>query len=236
MRGGSRSWNGKCASFAGRRRQDLLDRGRPAWYGGTVATTWALAFAQLQEADPGAAGLLRLLAFCAPEAIPLRLLMQPRPGLTDDLPPALAEVLAPLLDDELAAGDAVAALRRYSLARPARDGAVSVHRLVQAVTADQMSRELAAGWRQAAAAVIEAALPGDPEDPAAWPVFAALLPHTQAALGRARDGMQKVASYLGYSGNYAAARPGRTRIRGGALHRAIGITDTGIRACARSSD
>ena len=34
----------------------------------------------LQQAAPGAVGLLRLLAFCAPEAIPLRLLLQPRPG------------------------------------------------------------------------------------------------------------------------------------------------------------
>src|SRR5215831_7624987 len=57
-----------------KRRADLLDRGQPARYGGTVATTWALAFTQLQGSDPGAAGLLRLLAFCAPEAIPLRLL------------------------------------------------------------------------------------------------------------------------------------------------------------------
>jgi hypothetical protein len=39
----------------------------------------------------------------------------------------------PLLGDELAAGDAVAALRRYSLVTPAGDGLVSVHRLVQAL-------------------------------------------------------------------------------------------------------
>ena len=36
--------------------------------------------AAVQQTAPGAAGLLRLLAFCAPEAIPLRLLLQPRPG------------------------------------------------------------------------------------------------------------------------------------------------------------
>ena len=142
-----------------RRRADLLARGRPDEYPETVATTWSLAFAHLEQAAPGAAGLLRLLAFCAPEAIPLRLLLQPRPGLTDGLPPAVAETLALLLDDELAAGDAVAALRRYSLARPAGDGAVSVHRLVQAVTADQLPEELRDAWRQAAATVIEAALP-----------------------------------------------------------------------------
>ena len=70
-------------------------------------------------------------------------------------------MLAPLLEDELAAGDAIAALRRYSLISPPADGSVSVHRLVQAVTADQMPAELAQAWRQAAAALIEAAIPDD---------------------------------------------------------------------------
>ena len=63
------------------RRAELLARGEPAGYSKTVASTWALAFDRLQQAEPGAVGLLRLLAFCAPEAIPLRLLLQPRPGL-----------------------------------------------------------------------------------------------------------------------------------------------------------
>ena len=75
--------------------------------------------------------------------------------------PEVAPVLAPLLEDELAAGDAIAALRRYSLISPPADGSVSVHRLVQAVTADQMPAELARQWRQAAAALIEAAIPAD---------------------------------------------------------------------------
>ena len=188
------------------RRADLLARSSVTGYGGTVATTWALAFGRLQEAAPGAAGLLQLLAFCAPEAVPLRLLLAPRPGLADQLNPEVAPALAPLLDDELAAGDAVAALRRYSLVRPAGDGAVSVHRLVQAVTADQMPADLAGAWRQAAAALIEAALPGDPQQPAAWPAFAALLPHAQAALPADSAGMATIAYYLGSSGGYAAAR------------------------------
>ena len=119
---------------------DMLARGEPTGYGQTVATTWALAFEQLQQAAPGAVGLLRLLAFCAPEAIPLRLLLQPRPGLADELGAEVAPVLVPLLEDELAAGDAIAALRRYSLVTPAADGAVSVHRLVQAVTAGPDAR------------------------------------------------------------------------------------------------
>ena len=101
----------------------------------------------LQHAAPGAVGLLRLLAFCAPEAIPLRLLLQPRPGLAGSSA-EVAPVLAPLLEDPLAASDAVAALRRYSLITPAGDGLVSVHRLVQAVTLDQMPAEVASQWQR----------------------------------------------------------------------------------------
>ena len=185
------------------RRADLLARGEPTGYGKTVASTWALAFDRLQQTAPGAVGLLRLLAFCAPEAIPLRLLLQPRPGLAERLGDEVAPVLAPLLEDPLAAGDAIAALRRYSLVTPAADGSVSVHRLVQAVTADQMPAELARQWRQAAAALIEAAIPGDTELPGTWPMCAALLPHAQAALADDSDGMARIANYLGSSGGYA---------------------------------
>ena len=150
------TWHRSCSGAP-----DLLGRGEPTGYPETVATTWRLAFEDLQHAAPGAAGLLRLLAFCAPEAIPLRLLLQPRPGLAEQLGEEVAPVLVPLLEDELAAGDAIAALRRYSLISPPADGSVSVHRLVQAVTADQMPAELASQWRQAAAALIEAAIPDD---------------------------------------------------------------------------
>ena len=114
---------GYLSSFL-RRRADLLGRGEPTGYPETVATTWRLAFEDVQHAAPGAAGLLRLLAFCAPEAIPLRLLLQPRPDVAGRLGEQVAPVLTPLLEDELAAGDAIAALRRYSLVTLAGDGLV----------------------------------------------------------------------------------------------------------------
>ena len=199
------SLKGYLVSFRNRRR-DLLGRGEPAGYDKTVATTWALAFAELEQSAPGAAGLLRLLAFYAPEPVPLRLLLQPRPGIADDLSSQVAGVLVPLLEDELAAGDAIAALRRYSLARPVGDGAVSVHPLVQAVTIDQMPADLAGAWRRAAAELIEAAIPGNPRLHDTWPAFAAIFPHAQAALDAGSDGMERIAHYLGSSGSYAAAR------------------------------
>jgi len=194
------------------RRADLLRRGEPTGYRQTVATTWTLAFEDLQQAAPCASGLLRLLAFCAPEAIPLRLLLQPRAGLAGRLAPEIAPVLMPLLEDRLAAGDAIAELRRYSLITPASGGSVSVHRLVQAVTADQMPAELASRWRQAAAALIEGAIPGDAAPPGTWPVYAALLPHAQAALAASSDGMARMADYLGRSGSYTAAQELHRRV------------------------
>jgi hypothetical protein len=118
----------------------------------------------------------------------------------------VAAVLVPLLEDELAADDAIAALRRYSLISPPAGGSVSVHRLVQAVTADQMPAELASQWRQAAAALIQVAILGDVALPGAWPTCAALLPHAQAVLDLTSSGMFRIGNYFGYSGNYPAAR------------------------------
>jgi hypothetical protein len=195
-----------------RRRADLLARGEPAGYPGTVAATWVLAFTQVEEAAPAAAGLLRLLACCAPEAIPLRLLLQSRPGLADQFPAEVRPVLVPLLEDELAAGDAVAALRRYSLVRPAAGGAVSVHPLVQAVTADHMPDEPRDAWRRAAAALIGAAIPAEPWIAGTWPVYAMLLPHIQVAAPADSAAAAAIADYLGYSGSYRLARESMARV------------------------
>ena len=146
---------------------DLMGRGEAAGYGKQVTTTWALAFDQIQQGAPGAAGLLRLLACCAPDAVPLRLLLQPRPALSGTFGPEVGPLLEPLLADPLAVDDAVTVLRRFSLISAPQDGAVSVHRLVQAVTLAPLPEETAGAWRQAAAALIEAALPADPQLPAA---------------------------------------------------------------------
>ena len=188
-----------------RRRPEMLARGEPTGYGSTVAATWSLAFGRLEQSAPSAAGLLRLLACCAAEAIPLRLLLRPRPELAESLGLEVASLLVPLLEDPLAADDAVAALRQYSLISAPHEGTVSVHRLVQAATLALLPPERAAAWQQAARALIEAALPGDTQQPETWPVYAALLAHAQAALTPGSDGMQRVASYLGWIGNYTAA-------------------------------
>jgi len=198
------------------RRSDMLARGEPAGYRRTVAPTWALAVDRLLQTSPEGVGLLRLIAFYAPEAIPLGLLLHPIAGLDGQLGQQVSRPLNRLLDDALVARGAIDALRRYSLITPAVEpatgepatggGPVSVHRLVQAVTIDQMPESLASGWRRAAAATVEAALPADPRQPSAWPAFAALLPHAQAALAPHAAGLARVADYLGHSGCPRAAR------------------------------
>jgi hypothetical protein len=205
MQAAGRSIAGYLALFR-QRRTDLLARGDIPGYGKQVTTTWALAFDQLQHAAPQAIGLLRLLACCAPEQIPLHLLLQPRHGLAESLGPEVAPLLRPLLEDALAADGAVAALRRFSLISPPVEGSVSVHRLVQDVTLAQLPEDQVEAWRQAARSLIDAALPADTDRPGTWPICAALLPHVQVTYPADSAAMGRVASFLGYSGNYVAAR------------------------------
>jgi len=146
-----------------------------------------------------------LLAFLAPEPVPLALLLASEPA-TGLLGPEVAATVGPLLGDPVAAGDAITALRRYSLVTPAGDGLVLVHRLVQAITRAQLSAEAAGQWEQAAAALVETAVPADAQLPAAWPVCAVLLPHARAVLDLTSGGMWRITQYLGYGGSYPAVR------------------------------
>ena len=187
------------------RRAELMARGEASGHPAHLAATLGLALTRLAEQAPAAAGALRLLACLAPEPVPLALLLVDE-QIAGKLAPAVAAEVEPLLGDRVGAGDAVAALRRYSLVTPAGDGLVLVHRLVQAVTLAQVPAGVAAQWEQAAAALVEAAIPADPELPAAWPVCAVLLPHARAVLDLTSGGMWRIANYLGSSGSYRAAR------------------------------
>jgi hypothetical protein len=187
------------------RRADLLARGEAPGHPADLAATLGLALSRLEAEAPAAAGLLRLLACLAPEPVPLTLLLADG-GIAGQLAPGAAAVVGTLFGDLVTAGDAVTALRRYSLVSPAGDGLVLVHRLVQAITLDQVPADTRHQWEQAAAILVEAAVPDEPQLPGAWPDFAVLLPHARAALDLTGDGMWQIAQYLGHSGSYPAAR------------------------------
>ena len=187
------------------RRAELLARGETPGHPADMAATLGLALSRLAAEAPAAAGLARLLACLAPEPVPLNLLLADA-KVAGELAPDVAAVAGLLLGDPVAARDAVAALRRYSLVTPAGDGLVLVHRLAQHVTLAQLPAEVAGQWQQAAVALVEAAVPADTALPAAWPVCALLLPHARAVLALTSDGMWQIAAYLGNSGSYLAAR------------------------------
>jgi uncharacterized protein DUF4062/tetratricopeptide repeat protein len=192
-------------SLFGDRRADLLARGEVPGHPTDVADTLGLALSRLEADAPAAAGLMRLLACLAPEPVPLALLLSAA-QIADELDPGVAAVLGPLLGDPVAAGDAVIALRRYSLVTPAGDGLVLVHRLVRGFALGQIPEDQRQQWQQAAAVLVEAAIPAGTDLSAAWPVCAALLPHARVVLSLTSASMWRIANHLGDSGSYPVAR------------------------------
>jgi hypothetical protein len=153
------------------RRATLLARGDVVGYAGRIDTTWALSLERLRAEDPAAVQLLELAAFLAPEPIPL--------SLVGDHADLLDEPLRATAADPDALADTVGALIGYSLGRRHPDG-FQVHRLVQAVIRQQLPPDRAQATAERVVALLAAASPGDPEDPANWPAYAALVPHVLA--------------------------------------------------------
>ena len=143
----------------------------PDDYHATVATTWELAFHRLRDEAPAAVHLLSLCAFLAPDDIPVGVLVEG----AEHLPDRLAEAVT----DRLSLNEAVADLRHYSLIESTGD-ALSVHRLVQAVTRDRLGDK--EPLECAGATVwVAAAFPSDSELPETWDTCSRLLPHALAA-------------------------------------------------------
>ena len=158
----------------------VLKKGAPPKeeYPGTVMSTWELALQEMREACPAAADLLNLCAFLAPDSIAKELLV----AGAEHLPKRLADAAG----DSMAFDEAVAALMRYSLVEVAGD-ALSVHRLVQAVTRDRLTKKARQTWAEAAVEVVNGAFPGESRDVRTWPVCLRLLPHAMAAAGHAEQ-------------------------------------------------
>ena len=175
------------------RRADLLARGDVLGYHGRVDTTWAMSLEQLSTDNRAAVALLELSAFLAPEPIPLSLFTQ-RPDLLD-------EPLHSSAADPDALSDALGAAVGFSLARRQGD-TFQLHRLVQSVIRHRIPAAEQDHLGATVVALVAAANPGDPNDPARWVDYARLAPHVLATgpLGDAhpenRKMMLATASYL----------------------------------------
>jgi tetratricopeptide (TPR) repeat protein len=127
----------------------------------SVAATFALAFEKIKERDEGAADLLCLCAFLHSDAIPEEIFLEAAP----ELGPRLRQ----LASDPLKLLDAIGVLRAYSLVRSGNGAQeLAMHRLVQAVLRDGMSKKEQRQWAVRAMRAVARAFP-DPRDVNNWP-------------------------------------------------------------------
>jgi tetratricopeptide (TPR) repeat protein len=158
------------------RGEELLKRGEPSTdYPDTVATTWNASFQRVESENPAAADFLRLLSFFAPDDIPLQII---KDG-AKHLPESLASTVA----GSIALDKALASLRRYSFIEMKTES-VSLHRLVQTVTQDQMDEDSVREWTEAAVRILDEAFPNNSDDVRTWGICSQLLPHALAALSK----------------------------------------------------
>ena len=149
-----------------------------------VARTWDLSIHAAEQQYPAARPLLELLAFFAPEALPLQVLdddFAALPELLAFLVPDALHALPEGFADELARNRAIGALNRFSLIR-AEGGSITVHRLVQAVTRAGLDETTAETCANAAVWLVARTMLFDTEDPSEWAKVQAMLPHVLATV------------------------------------------------------
>lgn len=187
----------------------LLAEGDIRSYPRPVARAWTLSLERLREQTPLAADLAELCAFLGPEPISLSLFAGPGLGRLDTPEDQR-------LRDEIKLSAAVGALADYALVRvDAANGSLQMHRIVQAVIRDELPDEQRLALRRRVHNLLVAADPGDPDDPATWPRYAAVRPHVWpshlplAAMEKAAKLIENIAQALyrqyafGESGEFA---------------------------------
>jgi tetratricopeptide repeat protein len=136
-----------------------------------IRVAWALATEDLGAADPAALRLLELCAFLGSAPVAWHLLWGAR---MLDLPPELAGTVK--IERRLKA--AIRLIGRYGLAELDPPGAsLLVHPLVRGMLGQELSSERHAGLLGTVRAMLAAADPGDPDNPAGWPRYAELTGH-----------------------------------------------------------
>jgi tetratricopeptide (TPR) repeat protein len=158
---------------------ELLRSGRTSGeYPDTVAMTWELSFRHIETDAPMAAALLNVCAYFSPSDIPRGFLVHaggslPRPLGTSVQTPAGLDAL-------------VAALAKYSLVG-ATEKAISVHRLVAALTRDRLPDDHKRNWCTIALRMMFGAVQFDDASVGNWMEVAPILPHALSVAKYAED-------------------------------------------------
>ncbi|MEU7971395.1 FxSxx-COOH system tetratricopeptide repeat protein [Micromonospora sp. NPDC049089] len=155
----------------------VLSEGRTGDYPRPLAAAIELSTAQLAATDPVALGILRVCAFFAPDAIPVRWLSNIRAQRADLEGELIA--LATAVNNPVAVRRSVGVINRFGLATVSRDG-LRLHRLVQSIIRHQIPADRVELVQKCAREILVSLDPGDPEDPSLWPQWAAVIPHLMA--------------------------------------------------------
>ena len=173
-----------------------------------VATTWNLAFKNVQAQNAAAADLLRLCAFLYPDAIPEEIVNQ----VPEDFSPHLHT----LANNPLTLNEAIGVLLKYSLIR--RDPTsktLAMHRLIQLALKNEIDEDTQRQWATYAVRTVNEAFPKVSFD--VWSLCQRYLPHAQSckallqqytlAFPEAASLLNKMGHYLWDSGEFAEAQP-----------------------------
>jgi tetratricopeptide (TPR) repeat protein len=173
-----------------------------------VATTWDLAFKNVQAQNAAAADLLRLCAFLYPDAIPEE--------IVNHVPQDCSPHLHTLVNNPLTLNEAIVELLKYSLIR--RDPTsktLAMHRLMQFALKNGMSEDTQSQWAACTVRTVNEAFPKVEFD--VWSLCQWYLPHAQSctallqqytlAFPEAASLLNKMGHYLWDRGEFAEAEP-----------------------------
>ncbi|WP_370968223.1 FxSxx-COOH system tetratricopeptide repeat protein [Amycolatopsis sp. cg9] len=185
------------------RAHDLLARHeKGSSYPVSLAAAWTVSFDQLARENPAALNTLTLVAWLAPEPVPLTLLTHQ----TGD-----AGVAA---RDPLAFAEITTALRSRGLAEVTTT-TIQLHRVPAALLRAHTRHDVVADaqdatWPATAVRLLHAGLPDSPwNNPASWPQWQALLPHLLTVCEPERVPLRLTAEIrylLNYAGLYLQTR------------------------------
>jgi hypothetical protein len=182
------------------RRAELLQRGKPLAYHGTVAATVTLTLDHLRATSPAALCLLELCALLAPDELPVHQFLA--------VPERLPEPLATAARDPVSRQETIGALYQAGLLLADVDDTVRLHQLLQAVVVDQLAGRRPQRTQQAVT-LLAAQFRYENQNPATWPLATRLYPHVAALLNHAHGQQLQTASLatlLTWTGRYLRRR------------------------------
>jgi tetratricopeptide (TPR) repeat protein len=184
---------------------ELLNQIRASEYPASMTAAWQLSVSKLEQQLPEAMQLLRACAFFGPEPIPLDVFR--RNTFAGE------SKLSPVLGNAIRRSQAIRMLGRYALVRiDSESRTIQVHRLIQALLRESLSVAEQVELREEVQQLLAGAAPADPDNEAAWPRYAELVPHVrparvaESADPRVRAFATDIVRYLTTSGDLATAR------------------------------